>query len=447
MRSTFSFSSLWSALSSYSYPSSSAGDITPTTTSTPSDSPLLTPVDSSSVNPFLYPVDEDVTFLELEASRSVASENVLVLGGAGFIGSHTTLELLKAGKNVIIIDDLSNSFSDVVDKILQAATIWCKANGKKVPNLRFENLDYRSSALATLLDEYAISGTPTPRSRITGVIHFAAFKSVSESISQPIDYYRNNVCGLVDLVALLDTYGIHKFVFSSSATVYGTKADLGLPLSEYDVVHHPESFQDRHGNTIHATPGVSGLTSPYGRTKYFGEAILADVAYSDPSKWSIVALRYFNPIGCDASGLLGEDPKGVPTNLFPVITNVLTGRRETLDIFGSDWDTRDGTAIRDFIHVSDLARGHIAALDTKINAPFRTFNLGTGNGTTVAEAVKALEQASGRTVPSRLAPRRPGDVGSCVARNERALSELNWTATESLNQCALDLWNFVSKAA
>ncbi|WOO86364.1 UDP-glucose 4-epimerase [Vanrija pseudolonga] len=331
------------------------------TASTTSDSHLLTPVDSVTVNPFLYRVDDDVTFLELDAY------------------------------------------------------LWCKANDRKVPSLRFENLDYRSQDLAALLDEYAISGSSALRSRISGVIHFAAFKSVSESISQPIDYYRNNVCGLVDLVALLNTYGIHKFVFSSSATVYGTKADLGQPLSEYDVVHHPESFLDRQGDVSHATPGVTGLTSPYGRTKYFGKAILADVAYSAPSKWSIVALPYFNPIGCDASGLLGEDPRGVPTNLFPVITNVLTGRRDHLDVCGSDWDTRDGTAIRDFIHVSDLARGHIAALDTNISAPFRTFNLGTGNGTTVAEAIHALEQASGRKVPSPLAPRRPGDVGSCVA--------------------------------
>ncbi|KAL1412241.1 hypothetical protein Q8F55_003252 [Vanrija albida] len=451
MRPTFSFSSLWTALSAYSSPStpSSPSPSSPLAPSdeTPSDSPLVTPVESRAVTPLQRAaLDEldalDVPFLELEPN---SASHVLVLGGAGFIGSHTTLELLKAGKNVIIVDDLSNSFSDVVDKIALAAQIWCKANGKRVPQLRFENLDYRSPALASLLDEYAVRGSPSPRSRISGVIHFAAFKSVSESISQPIDYYRNNVCGLVDLVALLETYGIYKFVFSSSATVYGTKADLGLPLSEHDVVHHPETYTDSDGNVTHATPGVSGLTSPYGRTKYFGEAILADVAYSNP-KWSIVALRYFNPIGCDASGLLGEDPRGVPTNLFPVITQVLTGRRPRLDVFGSDWDTRDGTAIRDFIHVSDLARGHIAALDTKIDAPFRTFNLGTGNGTTVAEAVHALEQASGRKVPSRLAPRREGDVGSCVARNNRALTELNWTATESLGQCASDLWNFVSKS-
>lgn len=208
-------------------------------------------------------------------------------------------------------------------------------------------------------------------------------------------------------------------------------------------MHHPHTYE-RDGETVTAIPGAMGLTSPYGRSKYFGEAILADLAYSDPS-WSILALRYFNPIGCDASGLLGEDPRGVPTNLFPVLAQVLTGDRPRLEIFGSDWETRDGTAVRDFIHVSDLARGHIAALDAKVDEPFRTFNLGTGTGTTVAEAHDALEAASGRKIPAVLAPRREGDVGSCVAANARATAELGWTTTESLLQSARDLWRFVAR--
>lgn len=358
---------------------------------------------------------------------------VLVLGGLGFIGSHTALELLKAGKNCIIIDDLSNAFPTVLSSIKEAATQWCDRNERTVPELKFYEMDYRSPGLRLVLDSYNISG----------VIHFAAFKSVSESIANPLDYYMNNVCGLVQLLKLLDSYNIKKFVFSSSATVYGTKAEQGIPLREEDVVHHPTTYE-RDGETITAIPGAMGLTSPYGRSKYFGEAILADVAYADPS-WNILALRYFNPIGCDVSGLLGEDPRGVPTNLFPVLAQVLTGDRPKLEIFGSDWETRDGTAVRDFIHVSDLARGHIAALDAKVDAPFRTFNLGTGTGTTVAEALGALEAASGRKIPAVLAPRREGDVGSCVAANSRATAELGWTTSESLLQSAKDLWRFVSR--
>ncbi|GMK54931.1 hypothetical protein CspeluHIS016_0115170 [Cutaneotrichosporon spelunceum] len=358
---------------------------------------------------------------------------VLVLGGLGFIGSHTVLELLKAGHNVVIVDDLSNSFSTVSDSIREAASLSCSATGRTMPSLKFHEMDYCAPGLALVLDSYHISG----------VIHFAAFKSVSESIAAPLDYYMNNVCELVSLLKLLGSYGIKKFVFSSSATVYGTKAEKGIPLREEDVVHHPLTYE-RDGETVTAVPGAMGLTSPYGRSKYFGEAILADLAYSDPS-WNILALRYFNPIGCDASGLLGEDPRGVPTNLFPVLAQVLTGDRAQLEIFGSDWDTRDGTAVRDFIHVSDLARGHIAALDAKVDAPFRTFNLGTGTGTTVSEALGALEAASGRAIPAVRVPRREGDVGSCVAANSRATTELGWSTTESLLQSARDLWGFVSR--
>lgn len=283
------------------------------------------------------------------------------------------------------------------------------------------------------------------RSRISGVIHFAAFKSVSESISRPIAYYRNNVCGLVDLVELLGQHGIRNFVFSSSATVYGTKADTGRPLREEDLVHHSETYTDHNGEQIAAEPTVAGLQSPYARSKYFCEAILADIALSDPA-WRIVALRYFNPVGCCSSGLLGEDPRQTPTNLFPVITHVLTGARSELDVFGTDWDTRDGTAVRDFIHVSDVARGHIAALGSTHEAPFRTFNLGSGTGTTVIEAVRSLEKAANQDIPVRWAGRRAGDVGFCVASNDRAFKELGWTAKESIQQCASDLWNYVSKS-
>ncbi|RGP77984.1 udp-glucose 4-epimerase [Fusarium longipes] len=378
---------------------------------------------------------------------------ILVTGGLGFIGSHTSLELLKAGYNVIIVDDLSNSYHSVLSKISTLAEKQCSQHGRKLPLLHFHKLDYRSNAMRFLLESYSTL-VPTfstddeesikIASKISGVIHFAAFKSVSESIEKPFEYYRNNVCGLVDFVELLGRHNIHKFVFSSSATVYGSKATRGERLREEDVVHHDTLYRDEFNNETLAEPSVSGLTSPYGRSKYFCEAILADIAHADPS-WRIVALRYFNPIGCDPSGLLGEDPKGIPTNLFPVIAQVLTGSRAELDIFGNDWDTRDGTAIRDFIHVADLARGHVAALGTDIDSPFRTFNLGTGSGTTVAEAVQSLEQASSQKIAVNQAPRRVGDVGFCVAANDRAKKELGWTAKETIQQCAIDLWNYVSR--
>ncbi|KHN93823.1 UDP-glucose 4-epimerase [Metarhizium album ARSEF 1941] len=383
---------------------------------------------------------------------SLDFENVvLVIGGLGFIGSHTALELLKAGYNVSIVDDLSNSFKVAFGRIKELALKHHSSRGTKMPSLQLHMLDYRSRGMRDVLDLYSVPSQKSTaaavphnarRSRISGVIHFAAFKSVSESISRPVQYYQNNVCGLVDLVSLLGEHNIRNLVFSSSATVYGCKADLGRPLREEDLVH-PEAYVDDNGLEI--TPeSFASLQSPYARTKFFCEAILADVARSD-SSWRITCLRYFNPIGCDASGLLGEDPKGTPTNLFPVITQVLAGARKELDVFGSDWDTRDGTPVRDYVHVSDVARGHVAALATEAKEPFRTYNLGSGTGTTVAEAVRSLERASKRSIPVRLADRREGDVGSCVASNERAFRELGWEARESVSQCAEDLWNFVSK--
>lgn len=378
---------------------------------------------------------------------------MLVIGGLGFIGSHTSLELLKAGYNVSIVDDLSNSFKSAFTRIRELAVNHHCSRGSKMPSFQLHTFDYQSRTMRNLLELYSTFTWQLPgsdgqapqsvrQSRISGVIHFAAFKSVSESISQPIPYYQNNVCGLVNLASLLGEHNIRHFVFSSSATVYGSKADIGRPLREEDLVHHPESYVDDQGIDTIADPIVSGLQSPYARTKYFCEAILADIARSDPL-WRITCLRYFNPIGCDPSGLLGEDPRGIPTNLFPVITQVLAGTREELDVFGTDWNTRDGTPVRDYVHVSDVARGHVAALRAKVNAPFRTFNLGSGTGTTVKEAVLSLETAAKQSIPVRLANRRDGDVGSCVASNGRAAKELGWVAQESVDQCAADLWNFV----
>jgi UDP-glucose 4-epimerase len=382
---------------------------------------------------------------------------ILVVGGLGYIGSHTTLELLKEGHNVVVVDDLSNAFRDVLDWIEYLAAEYCEANNKTVPSLKFHEADYKSLVMRSILSTYttktadislAASSLRQASSKIKGVIHFAAFKSVEESINDPIPYYLNNVCGMVSFLSLLKEFGIMKFVFSSSATVYGSKANQGFPLREEHCVHEEEIYTDEHGIQHTAEPGVSGLTSPYGKTKWMCETILADVAKSDP-RWTITALRYFNPVGCHESGLLGEDPRQTPTNLVPIVIRVLTGANPTLKIFGTDYETTDGTAIRDFIHVVDLARGHIAALsaaaDGRIQETFRTYNLGTGTGHSVREIVKSIEAASSKTVPIQEVGRRPGDVGSCVAGIGRAARELGWTSVKTLDDCTIDVWNFTAR--
>lgn len=382
---------------------------------------------------------------------------ILVVGGLGYIGSHTTLELLKEGHNVVVVDDLSNAFRDVLDRIQVLTDKYCQANNKSVPELRFHEADYKSPVMRSILSGYASKRPDTPSlqstlnqlpSSIKGVIHFAAFKSVEESINNPIPYYLNNVCGMVSFLSLLQEFGIMNFVFSSSATVYGSKANEGYPLREEHCVHEEESYTDDKGVLQKAEPGVSGLTSPYGKTKWICETILADVAKSDP-RWTITALRYFNPVGCHESGLLGEDPRQTPTNLVPIVVRVLTGANPMLKVFGTDYETIDGTAIRDFIHVVDLARGHIAALSAaaegRVKQSFRTYNLGTGTGHSVREIVKSIEKASSRTVPIQEVGRRPGDVGSCVAGIGRASDELGWTSVKSLDDCTIDVWNFTAK--
>lgn len=360
---------------------------------------------------------------------------------------------------MIIVDNLSNSYESVLHNIKKLIRQHCLAKNVAVPLLHFHRVDYRSRSMRFLLESYADLATPASgngdyrnllyRSRITGVIHFAAYKSVAESIGKPLQYYKNNVSGLVSLLELLDRYNIRNFIFSSSATVYGSKANLGAPLREEDLIHHPEELVDEHGGRMRQDPIVSGLTCPYARTKYFSEAILADLAAAD-SRWHIVALRYFNPVGGDPSGLLGENPRTTPTNLYPVLAQVLTGDRPALDVFGADWSTRDGTAIRDFIHVLDVARGHIAALRPRgetVESGFRAYNLGSGTGTTVLEAVRSLEAAAKLPIPLQWVERRPGDVGVCVASTHRAERELGWRPRESIAQCAADLWNFVQRNA
>ncbi|TID17873.1 hypothetical protein E6O75_ATG10518 [Venturia nashicola] len=385
---------------------------------------------------------------------------ILVIGGLGYIGSHTTLELLKEGYNVIVLDDLSNSYELTLSRIRTLAETHFKQVGGTVPTLQMYSMDYRSPRMRSVLTRYSVSNevsatgfssldnATAPRSAIAGVIHFAAFKSVEESIHSPLSYYQNNVCGLVDLLVLLKEFGITNFVFSSSATVYGDKANIGIPLTESDLVHHPEVYTDENGNERLRMTGANGLTSPYGRTKYFSEAILADAAKADDS-WKICALRYFNPVGCHESGLLGEDPRQKPTNLFPVVTRVLQDPSTTLGIFGSDWDTADGTAVRDFIHVVDLARGHISAmaaiLNNKMDQSFTAYNLGTGKGSSVAEVVDSLERVTGQKIAVHRVGRRAGDVGLCVAATAFAERHLGWRAEKTLDECARDTWNYVCK--
>lgn len=373
---------------------------------------------------------------------------ILVTGGLGFIGSHTTLELLKASYNVIVIDNLSNSFQNVFDRIKHLAEKHHEKQGTEMPALHLDAHDYRdTAALKELLDQYQVeSRWGSPKSKIAGVIHFAAYKAVEESIRNPLKYYANNVSGLVDFATTLGEYGIKTFIFSSSATVYGTLATSGLPLKEELCAHKDEVFHGADGLSQPIKAGCTGITNPYGRTKWMCEAILADLAASDP-EWTIVALRYFNPIGCDESGLLGEDPKQIPTNLLPVVVKVMTGEYKELQMFGTDWETEDGTAVRDFIHVTDLARGHIAALDVanekKLAENFRAFNLGTGRGHSVMEVVDTMQSVSSKRIPVKAAPRRPGDVGSCVAVATRSQQELQWKTEKTLADACGSLCKFL----
>ncbi|GAD97214.1 UDP-GAL-4-epimerase [Paecilomyces variotii No. 5] len=415
--------------------------------------------EKSSPSEALSPIDLDTPATEIStlfddildnllSGFPVDDQYILVTGGLGFIGSHTTLELLKAGYSVIVIDNLSNSYQDVFDRVQQLAFQFHERNGTEMPSLKMYRHDYRDTgALRELLDQYRLpSRWGSPKSKIGGVIHFAAHKAVEESIRNPLKYYANNVSGLIDFVETLGEYGIKTFIFSSSATVYGTLANSGVPLKEELCVHRQEFFKDDDGCEMVLQPGCAGITNPYGRTKWMCEAILADLAYSDP-EWTIVALRYFNPIGCDESGKLGEDPKGIPTNLFPVIVKVMTGQSDKLHMFGTDWNTEDGTAIRDFIHVTDLARGHIAALNTasegKLRDNFRTFNLGTGHGHSVLEVVSAMENVSSKRIPRAAASRRQGDVGSCVARAIRSHNELAWETKKTIVDACRDICNFL----
>lgn len=423
--------------------------------STPSSSPGHSP--SSSLSELGTPGTPISTlfgdsFEDLQVSNR---EYVAVVGGLGYIGSHTCLEMLKAGYNIIIIDNLSNSFRSVYTRIETLAKTHFETRCESMPQMRLHESDYRDEvAMRQILEEYVRPSTPShlpedqPRviSKIRGVIHFGGYKSVSESIQEPLKYYANNVAGLIGFCSMLNSFQIKTFIFSSSATVYGSIANSGVPLREEYCTHQEESFIDHDGATKTVLGGCTGLTNPYGRTKWICEAILSDLALADP-EWTILALRYFNPVGCDESGLLGEDPRGIPTNLMPVVVRVLTGVSPVLDVFGTDYPTADGTAVRDFIHVTDLARGHIAALaaaaDGRVPKGFRTYNLGSGKGHSVLDVVGAVESASSSKIPLKTVDRREGDVGICVAMPKRAEMELNWKTEKSLETCCRDICNFL----
>ena len=325
---------------------------------------------------------------------------ILVTGASGYIGSHTCACLLQAGWQVIGIDNLSNSSPRAIERVEQIVD-------REMP---FHAIDVRDhAALTRLLQQEAIAA----------VIHFAGLKAVGESVARPLDYYDNNVCGSVSLLRVLHQQGVRKLVFSSSATVYGDPSSV--PVTE---------------------DAPTSATNPYGRSKLMVEQVLADLAHADP-EWRIATLRYFNPAGAHESGLIGEDPRGVPNNLMPYVVQVAAGRRPHLAVFGNDYPTPDGTGVRDYIHVTDLARGHLAALERLFSAGGSfTVNLGTGHGASVLQAVAAFERACGRVIPTRVAPRRPGDVATCYASAAKANELLGWRAEKNLAQMCVDHWRW-----
>lgn len=330
-------------------------------------------------------------------------KTILVTGGAGYIGSHTVLVLLEKGYNVTVIDNLSNASEESLRRVE-------KIVGRSVG---FVKADVRDAAALDMV----FSNTP-----IEAVIHFAGLKAVGESVEKPLSYYENNMISTFELLKAMAKHNVQKIVFSSSATVYGIPERV--PISEDSRL---------------------SATNPYGRTKLFLEYVLRDAAVANPAL-RVSLLRYFNPAGAHPSGLIGEDPSGIPNNLMPFVSQVAVGRRPFLQVFGDDYATHDGTGVRDYIHVMDLAEGHVAALKFLDNAPgVFVHNLGTGTGYSVLDMVKAFEKASGRSVPYKIAPRRPGDVAACYADPSKAAAELGWKATRDVNDMCADAWRWQSQ--
>ena len=329
---------------------------------------------------------------------------VLVTGGAGYIGSHTCVELLDRGFDIVVVDNLVNSNVKSLDRVKQIT-------GKDFP---YYEVDIRDKAALDKIFE---------THKIDCVMHFAGLKAVGESVTMPLEYYDNNLFTTITLCKSMGEHGVKQIIFSSSATVY--TGDNEMPLRE----------SSRTGY----------CTNPYGWTKYMCEQILRDLAKADP-EWSVVLLRYFNPIGAHVSGLIGEDPQGIPNNLMPFISQTAIGRREYLSVFGNDYDTHDGTGVRDFIHVVDLAQGHVAAVDyMQDHKGESVFNLGTGTGYSVLDMVKAFERVTGKAVPYKITERRPGDLGMVYASPEKSAEVLGWKAKFGLDEMCRDTWNWQSK--
>lgn len=329
---------------------------------------------------------------------------ILLPGGAGYIGSHTAVELLNADKEIIIVDNFSNSKPEVLNKIKQIT-------GKDFKFYELDCLDRK--ALEKVFEE----------NNIEAVINFAGFKAVGESVKKPIEYYMNNITGALTILDVMKEHNCKKFIFSSSATVYGEPEKI--PLTE----------ECRTG----------GTTNPYGTTKLFIEQILQDV-YKSNKEWDICILRYFNPVGSHESGLIGEEPQGIPNNLMPYIVRVASGQLKELSVFGNDYNTPDGTGVRDYIHVVDLAKGHLKALEKleKENSGLYIYNLGTGIGYSVLDMVKAFEKATAKKVPYKITERREGDIAICYANPEKAKKELDWTAEKTLEDMCKDSWNYIT---
>ena len=330
-------------------------------------------------------------------------KTILVTGGAGYIGSHTLIELINNNFKVVAIDDLANSSRESLRRVEQIT-------GHEIPFIEADVRD--QSALDDIFTTYDIDS----------VIHFAGLKAVGESVAKPLEYYDNNLVSTMTLLEAMREHNVKQLVFSSSATVYGSPSEL--PLRETSTV------------------GV-GLTNPYGKTKYMIEQIIQDYCAADPT-FEATILRYFNPIGAHQSGQIGEDPNGIPNNLLPYVAQVAVGKLQSVGVFGDDYDTPDGTGVRDYIHVVDLARGHVAALQ-HMKAGASIYNLGTGSGTSVLEIIKAFSKACGRDLPYEIKPRRAGDIAACYADCSKAERELGWRAELSIEQACADSWRWQSQ--
>ncbi|HHX79507.1 MAG TPA: UDP-glucose 4-epimerase GalE [Acholeplasmataceae bacterium] len=328
-------------------------------------------------------------------------KKILVTGGAGYIGSHTVLELLERNFQVVVIDNLSNSSKESIKRIE-------KITGKTI---EFYEGDLRDEALLNQIFS---------ENEITSVIHFAGLKAVGESVQKPLEYYHNNIYGTLVLLAAMRKANVKNIIFSSSATVYGDPERL--PLDEDCRL---------------------SVTNPYGATKLMIENILKDLYRADEA-WNIVILRYFNPVGAHESGLIGEDPNGIPNNLVPFIAQVAVGKLPEIQVFGNDYETPDGTGVRDYIHVIDLALGHIKALEKVVKPGLRIYNLGTGRGYSVLEMIHAFEKACGKKLPYRIVERRPGDIGACFADPEKAERELDWKAERGIDEMCVSHWKWQS---